>query len=184
MLLSLVLHVTAVIGAVTITAAERRPDPPPAPDHRSVIWLTSERPLDPTRSLRELGHPPVVVAVPDDWRSILPSVSIDVSSLPGLSPVFAPTAPRSGGTGSIGESRTALAGVPAPSSVWTAALADEAPTVLACREPAYPSLLRAAGIEGRVVLELVIDTTGIADPDAALVIESPPTRSRPRCSRP
>ena len=37
--------------------------------------------------------------------------------------------------------------------------------------PAYPELLRAAGIEGRVVLQVVIDTLGRAEP-AARVFES------------
>jgi protein TonB len=48
---------------------------------------------------------------------------------------------------------------------------EEPPALLAGRPPAYPELLRAAGIEGRVVLEVVIDTLGRAE-GAARVVES------------
>ena len=43
--------------------------------------------------------------------------------------------------------------------------------MLAGPPPAYPERLRAAGIEGRVVLQVVIDTLGRAEP-AARVVES------------
>src|SRR5207253_9564586 len=40
--------------------------------------------------------------------------------------------------------------------------------------PAYPELLRAAGIEGRVVLQVVIDTLGRAEPAARVFASSNP----------
>jgi len=43
--------------------------------------------------------------------------------------------------------------------------------LLAGPPPAYPDLLRAAGIQGRVVLQAVIDTLGRAE-GAAVVVES------------
>jgi len=46
---------------------------------------------------------------------------------------------------------------------------EEPPAVLAGPPPAYPELLRAAGMEGRVVLEVVIDTLGRAEPGARVV---------------
>ena len=59
-------------------------------------------------------------------------------------------------------------GPSAPADGWSV---DEPPALLAGPPPAYPELLRAAGIEGRVVLQVVIDTLGRAEP-AARVFES------------
>jgi TonB family protein len=45
-----------------------------------------------------------------------------------------------------------------------AALADEPPVLLTRPTLAYPPLLRQAGIEGRVLVEVVIDTLGVPEP--------------------
>ena len=58
---------------------------------------------------------------------------------------------------------------PAAPADWLSV--DEPPALLAGPPPPYPELLRAAGIEGRVVLQVVIDTLGRAEP-AARVFES------------
>jgi serine/threonine-protein kinase len=49
---------------------------------------------------------------------------------------------------------------------------DEAPTVVTLPPPEYPPALRAARIEGRVVLEAVIDTTGHPEPASIKVVSS------------
>jgi protein TonB len=49
-------------------------------------------------------------------------------------------------------------------------LAEEAPAILAGPLPAYPDLLRQAGIEGRVVLEVVVDTLGRVEPGSFVVV--------------
>jgi protein TonB len=53
-------------------------------------------------------------------------------------------------------------------------LVDRAPR-LAERaiEPRYPTSLREAGIEGRVVVQFVVDTLGRAEVDELHVVESP-----------
>lgn len=38
--------------------------------------------------------------------------------------------------------------------------------------PAYPPILRAAGIAGRVVVEFVVDTTGMVEPMSLRVVEA------------
>lgn len=57
-----------------------------------------------------------------------------------------------------------------PTTVWTEALVDEIPILLAAPPPAYPPLLRQAGISGRVVLQAVLDTNGRAEPASIKVV--------------
>ncbi len=54
--------------------------------------------------------------------------------------------------------------------MWAAGLGQEGPEVLTGPVPAYPELLRQAGIQGRVLLEAVVDTSGRVSPDAILVV--------------
>ncbi len=65
-----------------------------------------------------------------------------------------------------------LAGRPAgDGSPIESSLADEPPVMLAGPAAAYPDLLRQAGIQGRVVLEAVIDTLGHVEPGSVVVAE-------------
>jgi TonB family protein len=63
------------------------------------------------------------------------------------------------------------------SVTWDATYEDsvveEKPTVLSASEPEYPSLLRAAGVTGRVLVEAVIDPRGRAEPASIKVVQSP-----------
>jgi protein TonB len=51
-------------------------------------------------------------------------------------------------------------------------LADDPPMLLAGPAAVYPDLLRQAGIHGRVVLEVVIDTLGRVERGSVVVVES------------
>jgi len=51
-----------------------------------------------------------------------------------------------------------------------AALAEEPPVMLAGPSPVYPDLLRQAGIQGRVLLEAVVDTGGHVEPGSIVVV--------------
>src|SRR2546421_5433108 len=57
--------------------------------------------------------------------------------------------------------------------VSTESMVDERPVFLSGPPLRYPPLLRQAGIEGRVLVRAIIDTTGRADPASAQVIDSP-----------
>ncbi len=50
--------------------------------------------------------------------------------------------------------------------------ADEPPQLLTHPAPRYPAVLRQAGIEGRVVIEAVLDTEGRAEPGSLRVVSS------------
>lgn len=64
-------------------------------------------------------------------------------------------------------------GIPSdPDAVWTEALVDQVPTLLAAPPPDYPALLRQAGISGHVVLQAVLDTNGRAEPASIKVVST------------
>jgi len=56
--------------------------------------------------------------------------------------------------------------------VFQEALVDEAPEKLTGPYPVYPALLHDAGIEGNVVFEMVIDTTGHPEVNSFRVVSS------------
>jgi periplasmic protein TonB len=68
------------------------------------------------------------------------------------------------------ETSIALSGAGPDSGI--APFSDEPPALLTAPRPAYPELLRAAGIAGRVVVETVIDTSGRAEPGSVVVVAS------------
>ena len=59
-----------------------------------------------------------------------------------------------------------------PSAGWGGVLGEEHPEVLTGPLPAYPDLLRQAGIQGEVVLEALIDTTGRVQAASILVVSA------------
>lgn len=61
---------------------------------------------------------------------------------------------------------------PADSQVYTGASVEEAPALLS-PPPAYPELLRRAGIAGRVLLQAIVDTAGRVEPKSVKILESP-----------
>ena len=57
--------------------------------------------------------------------------------------------------------------------VYAEALVEERPALLSGPAPVYPALLKQAGIQGRVVLPAVIDTTGRVEPASVRIVRSP-----------
>ncbi|MBI1723114.1 MAG: energy transducer TonB, partial [Gemmatimonadetes bacterium] len=62
------------------------------------------------------------------------------------------------------------ANVLAPAVPIDARIAEEPPLLLGHPAPHYPEMLRQAGIEGRVVVEVVLDTLGRAEPASLRVV--------------
>jgi TonB family protein len=80
---------------------------------------------------------------------------------------FDPTLPSRGARDGAGER-----GVDgAPDGPWSPTAVDEPPVLLAGPSLAYPEVLRRAGTTGTVVVQVVIDTLGRAEP-RSLVLES------------
>jgi TonB family protein len=70
------------------------------------------------------------------------------------------------------------------SEVYAEAFVEERPALLSAPPPVYPALLKQAGIQGRVILPAVIDTTGRVEPASVRIMKSPhpafdqPTKDR------
>lgn len=57
-------------------------------------------------------------------------------------------------------------------AIYREALVDEPAGIVAQPAPVYPPILQAAGIEGRVILEFVVDTLGTVEPLTVRVAEA------------
>lgn len=63
--------------------------------------------------------------------------------------------------------------VPGSDMVFLEAVVEEKPERLAGPPPLYPPLLQQAGMQGRVVVEAIIDTMGRAEPSSLKIVQSP-----------
>src|SRR3989442_10166517 len=57
--------------------------------------------------------------------------------------------------------------------VYAEGLVEERPALLSAPPPIYPALLKQAGIQGRLILPAVIDTTGRVEPPSGRILTSP-----------
>jgi protein TonB len=63
--------------------------------------------------------------------------------------------------------------VPSSDQVFLENVVEERPERLSGPQPQYPEILRQAGVQGRVVVRAVIDTTGRAIPNTVQVVQTP-----------
>lgn len=75
------------------------------------------------------------------------------------------------GTGVEGGISTGM--VPTGNEVFAEAIVEEKPSVLSGPIPVYPELLKQAQIQGRVMVQAVIDTLGRAEPNSVKILQSP-----------
>jgi protein TonB len=154
---SLTVHVGLVLTAVWATGRAA------TPAIRSPIVVPL--PPVPGHAARDKAPTLPVPNVPDSDVHVpeLPTIPLDGVAPPPSGPVF-PAPPRSGGPDDAS----------APSLIGTepldVELVDDPPVLLAARIPAYPEQLRQAGIEGRVVLEAVVDTLGRVEAGSMTVV--------------
>src|SRR5205809_7648401 len=79
------------------------------------------------------------------------------------------------GTGVEGGLATGM--VPTGNEVFMEAIVEEKPSVLSGPIPVYPELLKQAQIQGRLLVQAIVDTLGRADPTSGKVLHSPNARS-------
>lgn len=150
--LSLTIHIALGAAVVwrTVDAHARRVQGPLV----YVLPVPPAQPLSSRAAVSQVPLPPVPPVVIEGLPSpviALPAVAPSVPPLPGA--VFATTPLASGGPLDL-------------------ARVEEPPVMLAGPVPTYPELLRQAGIQGRVVLEAVVDTAGRVDPASLRVVAS------------
>jgi protein TonB len=75
------------------------------------------------------------------------------------------------GTGVEGGIGTGI--TPSSDQVFMESVVEERPEVLSGPSLVYPDLLRQAGVQGRVIVQAIIDTSGRAEPPSVKIIQSP-----------
>jgi TonB family protein len=154
---SIIVH-AAVVATAIAGAAQGRPAAPPmviVPESLLIVPTGT-----PARPVGRLAAPVIApVDVPD-----LPGMP----ALPGI-----PSAPKTWlpPTGLGGVLPTGLGG--AAGDIVDPVLTDEPPVLLSAPVPAYPPLLRQAGIQGWVTVQTVVDTMGRAETASLRVVNSP-----------
>jgi len=149
---SLTVHV-ALGAAVLLGATESARSRPVQPTAVAVLFPQTAS-ASRESSVGSIGVP--IPSVPD-----LQSINVPVTALPSgasMTPFVSVWSPSA---------TTASAGL---GDSWAAAAGQKGPEVLTGPIPTYPELLRQAGIQGRVLLEAVVDTTGRVASDSILVV--------------
>ena len=160
--ISLLVHTAVIAGLVYVTLSARHSDTGALFDTTLVMMAEADRQPTPP------PPPALDVALRGFQTVVMPTVI--PASIPqiDLQQRFDPR----DFTG-VGVEGGRADGVPSdPDAVWTEALVDQVPTLLAAPPPVYPALLRRAGISGRVVLQAVLDTNGRAEPASIKVVST------------
>ena len=170
---SILLHVTVIALVTAVTARRVTPAPPPPIDADSVTWVdmmptrqsgggggTSSSPSPPSPAVPvpvevPIGLPPIdPVAPPIQWA--IGDAVVDPSEL------------VRGHTGRA----NAAGGGDGPGAPYASRPERLAAALLGNPRPRYPGMLRTAAIEGEVLIDCVVDTTGAIDPTSVRIIDS------------
>ncbi|PYO36434.1 MAG: hypothetical protein DMD74_04315 [Gemmatimonadetes bacterium] len=160
--ISLLLHTVIVTGAVIATLTAGPSDTSTKVDTQMVFLNQQEQkpdqPPPPQLDMQLKGFQTVVA--PTDIPTSIPPVNLQEH--------FDPR--DYSGVGVEGGVATGI--VPGSDQVLSVDVVQEKPELLSHPPPAYPPLLQQAGIEGRVMVQAIIDTTGRVEPNSARVVES------------
>ncbi len=163
---SILVHAALISGAVLGTL-QTRPAAVRGHVRVSIVYEEPEgRKLPPAPTTRFEGlAPPVVgspmLAIPTTIPTVIPP------------PSTAPFDPLQFAAGAAGvDSAGAFRPGPRAGAVYPVRTVEDAPELISHPAVRYPELLRQAGIEGRVVLEAVIDTAGHVEPGSLRVLSS------------
>ena len=161
---SLVGHSVIVLAAVvaTLTAGEKKDE---GAIDTAMVFLNQEEQKKPEEQ-------PPVVDVPQlkGFQTVVAPMDIPTNIPPiNLQEHFDPKDYT--GTGVEGGIGTGI--VPDAGQVFMESVVEERPEVLSGPALNYPDLLRQAGVQGRVLVQAIIDTSGRAEPPSVKVIQSP-----------
>ncbi len=166
-LMSLVFHFFLIAGAVYTTRKAAEEHIARLMD-TTLIYMEDEPPPE---------EPPVVTQIappPKGFQTLLAPVEIP-TEIPAidLSQRFDPR--DYSGIGVEGGVFTGLAGGTGPidlSQVFEEAVVDEIPERISCPSLDYPRMMQQANIEGNVLLQFIVDTTGRVERGSAEMINS------------
>lgn len=159
-------HAALIVVATALTV--RQPDTGLERVRPEELRYVAPRVVSPAQSLpRERGSPASMWRVPRILPITLPAVPdvalpSDASTLPALISTLGP-----------GLVRDSAVGSPHAGRVYTELLVERA--VIARRDnpsPAYPTALSAAMVEGGVLVQFVVDTTGRVEPQSIVVMRA------------
>ena len=105
------------------------------------------------------------------WAGVAAAILVAVSTIVGACEAPRPLSPTHALREPQAPSPVGIVGV--VSGVVNPTDLDQAPVLLADAYAEFPDLPRFAGIEGRVVLQVRIDTDGRVDPSSVVVLQSP-----------
>jgi len=160
-LMSLVVHTAIIAGAVIATLNAGQSDNRVRVD-TALVYLEQQQQKPPEQQ-------PVQLDVPlKGFQTVVAPTEIPTNIPPvNLQEKFDPK--DYSGSGVEGGTANGLV----LGDVYMESIVEEKPTVLSGPQLLYPELLRQAGIQGRVLVQAVIDTTGRAEPGTVKVIQSP-----------
>ncbi len=160
---SLIGHSVIVLGAVVATLTAGQKDAGATVD-TAMVFLNQDEQKKPEEQ-------PPIVDVPQlkGFQTVVAPTDIPTNIPPiNLQEHFDPKDYT--GTGVEGGIGTGL--VPSD-KVFMESVVEERPEVLSGPSLQYPDLLRQAGVQGRVLVQAIIDTAGRAEPPSVKVIQSP-----------
>ena len=165
--LSLALHAGVIALAVWWTQMPARSQGGSHVEPTVVFWPAPHRPnpAPPTHPIFHAWNTPVIA-----WPAVSPALPpIETPPAPAW-----PTAPVDPFPAVPGPGAPVVTGppAPAPAAPMDVRTVEEPPVLLSHPEPGYPDLLRSAGIEGRVVVEAVLDTLGRVERGSLRIVSS------------
>ncbi|MBI4502154.1 MAG: TonB family protein [Gemmatimonadetes bacterium] len=157
--LSVLFHVVVIFAAVKATMKANELIGGPRVD-TTVVFLGPEQPKTPP-------SPAVELPALEGFRTVVAPVTIPTEIPPiDLREKFKPEEYRGVGV-ELAPQEAPEAGV-----AYAEAIVEERPELISSPPVEYPGLLRQAGIAGEVLVEVVIDTTGRAEPKTLRIVRS------------
>lgn len=166
---SIVLHGGLIWAGVVLTMNATQEETKTAVD-TTLIFVQPDQPKEPPPPQLATLEPP-----PKGFQTLSAPIDIPTEIPPiDLKERFDPR--DYSGVGQEGGVANGVVGGTGPvdlNQVFQEAVVDEIPERLAGPYPTYPPMLKEAGIQGTVVVEFVVDTTGHPEPSSWRVISSP-----------
>lgn len=163
--LSLAIHAAFITAAVAATRQVAGVTPPPIAEFPNLKWSKTPQPVRASCTPCPLPGPPFPRLIPPTIPDPAPF------DQPVSTTMLAPGTP--GDTGVPGLNLVSPGNLVAPGDApLESRVVDEPPEMLSHPEPSYPEILRQAGIEGRVVVEAVVDTTGRAEAGSLRIVSA------------